>query len=89
TWNAKNSFNTPLFDSVFDFITLAADPNNQTIWAGSYGGGLVNFNNPNLILYKQANSNLQAAIGDPNSYRVAGLAFDPDQHLWISNYGAP
>ncbi|MFZ8324109.1 hypothetical protein ACO1K8_14480, partial [Staphylococcus aureus] len=46
TWNAKNSFNTPLFDSVFDFITLAADPNNQTIWAGSYGGGLVNFNNP-------------------------------------------
>ncbi|MEL4474608.1 hypothetical protein, partial [Shewanella algae] len=60
-----------------------------TIWAGSYGGGLVNFNNPNLILYKQANSNLQAAIGDPNSYRVAGLAFDPDQHLWISNYGAP
>lgn len=89
TWDAKNSFNTPLFDSVFDFITIAADPRDQTVWAGSYGGGLVNFNNPKPILYKQANSNLQAAIGDPNSYRVAGLAFDPDQQLWISNYGAP
>jgi hypothetical protein len=89
TWNAKNNFNTPLFDSVFDFITVATDPGDQTIWAGSYGGGLVNFANAGPILYKQRNSNLQAAIGDPNSYRIAGLAFDRDQQLWISNYGAP
>jgi hypothetical protein len=88
TWNSKSYFNTPLFDSVFDFITIATDPITQTIWAGSYGGGLVHFNGSVPVLYKQRNSNLQPAIGDPNSYRIAGLAFDADQHLWISNYGA-
>jgi hypothetical protein len=88
TWNSKSYFNTPLFDSVFDFITIATDPITQTIWAGSYGGGLVHFNGSTPVLYKQRNSNLQPAIGDQNSYRIAGLAFDADHQLWISNYGA-
>ncbi len=27
-------------------------------------------------------------MGDPTSYRVAGLAFDTDNNLWISNFGS-
>jgi hypothetical protein len=86
-WDYKGYYNTPIFDSVFDFITLAIDPVNQSIWAGSYGGGLVNITDNNQIkIYKQ--NYLQSATGDPASYRVSGLAFDKNNNLWISNYGA-
>lgn len=89
-WKYKNANNLPLLDSVLDFISLAVDPLNQSVWAGSYGGGLVNFKVASPpIIYKKNNSTLQSAIGDPGSYRVSGLAFDQKQQLWISNYGAP
>jgi ligand-binding sensor domain-containing protein len=88
-WSSKNYFNTPIFDSVLDFISVAIDPIDQSVWAGSYGGGLVHFRNGNTpIIYKNSNSTLQAAIGDPGSYRVAGLTFDNKNRLWVSNYGA-
>jgi len=88
-WSFRGYFNTPLLDSVLDFITLAEDPRDKSIWAGSYGGGLVRFRESSIQLFKQQNSSLRAAIGDPGSVRVSGLAFDSRMHLWISNYGAP
>jgi len=89
-WNYKSSFNSPILDSVLDFIALAVDPVDASLWAGSYGGGLVNFKDGSqTVIYKKNNSTLQAAIGDPTSYRVSGLAFDQNNNLWISNYGAP
>ncbi len=86
-WSYKGAFNTPALDTVPDFVTLAADPRNNSLWAGSYGGGLARFEGNSINLYKQ-NSSLQPAIGDPLSYRVSGLAFDQQNNLWISNYGA-
>ncbi len=88
-WTYQGYYNRPQFDSVLDFITVAADPDNASIWAGSFGGGLVNINENNISIYKQKNSTLQATIGNPGSYRVSGLAFDQNKNLWISNYGAP
>ncbi len=88
-WNYKGYYNLPVLDSVLDFITIAVDPENNSLWAGSFGGGLINFiDGSQPKIYKQSNSSLQAAIGDPGSYRVSGLAFDQNQNLWISNYGA-
>lgn len=87
-WSNKGAFNTPLLDSVLDMITIAIDPSNGTLWAGSYGGGLLKQTNNQFQLFKQSNSTLQAAIGDPGSYRVSGLALDNKNNLWISNYGA-
>ena len=87
-WSNTNYYNSPQLDSVFDFITLAVDPSNQSIWAGSYGGGLINKAGENIRIYKQKNTTLQPALGDPTSYRISGLAFDQDNNLWISNYGA-
>ncbi len=86
-WSSTGGFTTPVLDTVLDFISLATDPINQSLWAGSYGGGLVNFGATNISIYKQS-STLQPAIGDPTSYRVSGLAFDSKNNLWISNYGA-
>lgn len=88
-WSFRGYFNTAILDSVLDFITIAEDPRDKSIWAGSYGGGLVRFKEQSIQLFKQANSSLRAAIGDPTSIRVSGLAFDSKQRLWVSNYGAP
>eukprot|EP01137_Pigoraptor_chileana_P021156 Opistho-2@84513 len=88
-WSYQGYYNQPVLDSVFDFISLAIDPADETAWAGSYGGGLVNFRKSGSpVIYKKNNSTLQAAIGDPGSFRVSGLAFDQTRNLWISNYGA-
>lgn len=88
-WTYEGYFNKPILDSVLDFISLVVDKRDNTLWAGSYGGGLVHFNSNNISIYKKNNSTLQAAIGDANSYRVSGLAFDANNNLWIANYAAP
>ncbi len=87
-WTSTSPFNTPILDTVLDFITLTIDPRNNSLWAGSYGGGLVHFNEGNAITVYKQQTTLQPAIGDPTSYRVSGLAFDGDNNLWIANYGA-
>ncbi len=88
-WSYKGYNNLPVLDSVLDFITITSDPANGSLWAGSFGGGLVNFaEGSQPKIYKKSNSSLQAAIGDPGSYRVSGLAFDQYANLWVSNYGA-
>lgn len=89
-WSSKSYYNEPVLDSVLDFISLAVDPSDNSLWAGSYGGGLVNFSpSKPPYIYKKSNSTLQPAIGDATSYRVSGLSFDQNKNLWISNYGAP
>lgn len=89
SWSYDDYFTKPIFDSVLDFISLATDARDNSLWAGSYGGGLVNLKDNNVAIYKKNNSTLQAAIGDANSYRVSGLAFDGNNNLWIANYAAP
>ncbi len=87
-WKQINAHHTPLLDSVLDLTSLAVDPTNQSIWAGSFGGGLVHFEDSKTTLYKQSNSSLQPALVDKNSYRVSGLSFDKEANLWVSNDGA-
>lgn len=89
SWTNLNSSNTPAFDSLPDVVTVAVDPKDGSLWAGSFGGGLVNrLRTTEIMVYKQ-NSAIQPDIFSPLSYRVSGLAFDQQQNLWIANYGAP
>lgn len=87
-WNFYRYDNTPALSNAYDFITVAIDPIDQTLWAGSFGSGLAHFKNNNISIYQANNSALQAAVNNPGSYQVGGLAFDQNNHLWISNYGA-
>ncbi|HEY1021536.1 MAG TPA: hypothetical protein VGE06_04455, partial [Flavisolibacter sp.] len=87
-WSAYNRYGYPKLDTVADVISVAADPRDGSAWIGSFGGGLVHISaNGQPQIFKQA-SPLSPALGDPNSYRVAGLAFDADANLWIANFGA-
>lgn len=86
-WNNINRYRYNHIDSLMDYITIAIDKRDETIWAGSYGGGLLHIKQgPLFEIFKQ--NNLGVTVGDPGSYRVAGLAFDTENNLWISNFGA-
>jgi hypothetical protein len=77
------------WDTVMDFITAAVDQRSGSLFAGSFGGGLVELRaDRSYKIFKQG-TGLQQTVGDPNSYRVSGLAFDQNNNLWISNFGAP
>jgi len=87
-WTNYNAKSKSAFDSLPDIISVAIDPQTNSLWAGSFGGGLLNLKeNDELAIYKQ-NSPLQPMQSVPGSYRVSGLAFDIENNLWISNYGA-
>ena len=87
-WTNINRFRFPQIDSLLDFITIAIDPKDETIWAGSYGGGLLHIKSDQSFEIFKQNSPVGPTIGDPASYRIAGLAFDRENNLWVSNFGA-
>ncbi len=87
-WMNYTNKNIAALDSFPDIITVKNDPRDETLWAGSFGGGLLQLKKDNTVqIYKQ-NSPLEQSLFTPGSYRVSGLAFDAENNLWISNYGA-
>ncbi|MCH8331413.1 MAG: hypothetical protein IH946_08540, partial [Bacteroidetes bacterium] len=86
-WINHNGNTLPALDSVLDIITIVIDPSDDHVYLGSYGRGLVEFYDGNAVVHKQ-NSSIGETIGDNGSYRVSGLAFDKDNNLWVSNFGA-
>ncbi len=89
-WNTLNRENTPALDTIFDIINIVVDPgNNKRVFAGSWGRGLIEFNNGNLTnIYNEKNSPLKV-VGDGSYYwiGVGGMCFDDDNNLWIINSG--
>ena len=87
-WKSYNRFHYSILDSMFDFLAVAIDPGDESVWAGSFGGGLLHIKpNESFDIFKQS-SLVKAATFDPLSYRVSGLQFDKRNNLWISNFGA-
>lgn len=88
TWSYYNGARFPILDSLPDMVSVAIDPINESVWAGSFGGALANIKKDNSITIFKQNSAIQPAYFSTNSYRVSGLAFDADNNLWVANYGA-
>lgn len=61
------------------------------MYLGSYFNGIISYNEETKALHhwNKDNSILQAIVGDEARTRIAGMVFDKDENLWISNYGAP
>ena len=87
-WLNYNAISLPAIGSLYDIVSVTADPSDNTIWAGSFGGGLLQFKTDRTVNIFNANSPIQPAISAPDRYQVAGLAMDNDRNLWIANYGA-
>ncbi|OQP58540.1 hypothetical protein A4R26_03540 [Niastella populi] len=87
-WNYFNSTRFSILDTLPDLVSVAVDPANESVWAGSFGGGLVNIKKDNSIQIFKQNSAIQPAYFNPASYRVSGLAVDAESNLWVANYGA-
>ena len=87
-WINYNSTNNPILDSVADIISLAIDPANESIYAGSFGGGLLEITKERKFnVFKQL-SPVSPMLLNPTAYCVSGLAIDQQMTLWVSNYGA-
>jgi hypothetical protein len=87
-WKNFNRFHYPVLDSMLDFISVAVDHRDESVWAGSFGGGLLHIKpDESFEIYKQ-NSAIQPHPLDPSTYRVSGLLFDKEDNLWIANYGS-
>ncbi|MEO8406395.1 MAG: two-component regulator propeller domain-containing protein, partial [Chitinophagaceae bacterium] len=87
SWTNINRYRFAQLDTLLDYITIAINPQDQTAWAGSYGGGVLHLKtDESFEIFKQGF--VGPMQGDPTSYRIAGMAFDIDNNLWISNYGA-
>lgn len=92
-WANFNQDNVPLMQSS-DFINLyaiAPHPKEDKVYLGSYYSGVMLYDETdgNTKLWNKDNSILAGVVGDELRTRIAGLAFDKNENLWISNYGAP
>lgn len=93
-WNRWSEKTTPEIvdaeESFKDMWRVAPSPSDSKVFVGSWVGGMLQFANGTYEKrYSQSNSILQSA-GNSGGNRTAigGLAFDDEDHLWISNYGA-
>ncbi|MCB0552571.1 MAG: hypothetical protein KDD02_03385 [Phaeodactylibacter sp.] len=71
-------------DDIQVFVTTAINPANGKVYMGSFIEGVVEIDGDKITQYKETNSTLQRAQGDPR-VRVGGLAFDADNNLWVAN----
>lgn len=71
-------------------VVLAPHPRKNEIYLGSFFNGLVwhNEDTGETQHWNKDNSILQKTLGDESRTRIAGLAFDDKENLWISNFGA-
>ncbi len=70
---------------------VAFHPSLSKLYAGSYWAGLLEYDlsEDSYTLFNKENSSLRGALGDEARERVSGLAFDQEENLWVTTYGAP
>ncbi len=92
TWtNVNERANDFMRDNeILQVFKVAARPDGDKVYFGSFWAGLVEYDveTQELELYNEQNSKLDFLVGD-RRVRISGLAFDNDNNLWISNFGAP
>ncbi|HLN20016.1 MAG TPA: T9SS type A sorting domain-containing protein [Bacteroidales bacterium] len=75
-----------LSGTISDPLYAAIDPaDNNHFFVSTWGGGLLEYRNNELVKqYTNANSPLQTIIPGQPYVRIAGLAFDEERNLWIT-----
>src|SRR6056297_30193 len=92
TWTNVNPDNTPVLANpeVLEFFRIKVDPfDKETIWVGTYWGGVIRYSEDDIFVYTKENSCLEGTVGDSQRERISGMAFDETGNLWLTNFGAP
>lgn len=63
-------------------------PDNSKVFVATYATGLLEYNFDSFTVHNNMNSPIQPAAGDNSTQRIAGLALDRDQNVWMTNYFA-
>ena len=88
-WKNYTAWTYPFFsDTVRDFLCLAKDPIDATLYAGTYYNGMWSFKSDGTATAFKQNSFLSASATEPGNYNVTGLAFDSYGNLWINQFGS-
>ncbi len=89
-WSTYNQYSNPALSTFWGIICVAAVPNSDKTYFGSFLSGLMEFNNStgNMQFYDTLNSILEPVNGDFQRIRVSCLAVDKNNNLWIGNSGA-
>jgi ligand-binding sensor domain-containing protein len=94
-WKTWSERNTPEIvdseESFKDMWKVAVRPSDNHVFVGGWQGGMLHFDaSGNFVRrYSKSNSILQnAGNSGLNRTAIGGLAFDQNENLWISNYGA-
>jgi Tfp pilus assembly protein FimT len=77
--------------SIIDPIRVLIDPDNiNHMFVSTWGGGLLEYENNNLLKqYTESNSPLQTIIPGQPYVRICGLAIDKSKNLWLTQTGVP
>ncbi|HIE15446.1 MAG TPA: T9SS type A sorting domain-containing protein, partial [Bacteroidales bacterium] len=87
SWHTINGNKQPLMANQHDIVTVCINPYDPTIvYAGSWNDGIFEFDNHQCIAhYEAGNSSLEEF--SPGDEKIADMAFDSNQNLWILNPG--
>lgn len=91
-WTQYSLLNQPALSGISDFIDIKIHPENGKIFAGAFLDALVEYDpvEDTYVVYQENNSTLMTPPDfDTTRTRVAGLAFDQDNNLWVCNNEAP
>ena len=90
-WKQYSLLNEPALAGISDFLDIEIHPKNGKIYAGAFLDALVEYDpsDGSYVVYQENNSTLQTAVNDQTRTRVAGIAFDSDDNLWVCNNEAP
>ena len=84
-WNTYDRYGYSPLGNVLDMIAVAID-NDQHIYLGSYGAGLVELKDGKIAVLKEE-VGLKPTAGDANSYRVTDVKVTSDGDVWMTNFG--
>ena len=82
----------PISETQFiNLYQVEAHPSEPKIYLGSFFSGLLEYNTETeeTIHFDQISSCLQGTLGDSQREKVSGIAFDSDDNMWVTTFGAP
>jgi len=86
-WQTYTYMPQYLYDTILDFTCVVKDPLDGTIYAGSFQNGLFVYKTDGTSQLIQSPI-IESSVPNPGLYQIVGLAFDNDDNLWITVFGA-